>query len=112
MSTYTYVYVYIYIYICMSNIKHELMLMRKRDLFVCEKDVFIYTRVLCLWKRHEKENYFCVKRTCLYVKKPYVYGNNLLSGITVMHTRLSYRVAKTHMMPYLYRSFSAKEPYN
>ena len=24
----------------------------------------------------------------------------------------SYRVAKTHKMPYLYRSFSAKEPYN
>jgi len=24
----------------------------------------------------------------------------------------SYRVAKTHRMPYLYRSFSAKEPYN
>jgi len=23
-----------------------------------------------------------------------------------------YRVAKTHRMPYLYRSFSAKEPYN
>ena len=28
----------------------------------------------------------------------------------IMHT--SYRVAKTHSMPYLYRSFSAKEPYN
>jgi len=25
---------------------------------------------------------------------------------------LDYRVAKTHRMPYLYRSFSAKEPYN
>ena len=24
----------------------------------------------------------------------------------------SYRVPKTHKMPYLYRSFSAKEPYN
>jgi len=24
----------------------------------------------------------------------------------------SYRVAKTHRMPYLYRSFSAKEPYS
>ena len=23
-----------------------------------------------------------------------------------------YRVAKTHMMPYLYRSFSGKQPYN
>ena len=23
-----------------------------------------------------------------------------------------YRVAKTHRMPYLFRSFSAKEPYN
>jgi len=28
----------------------------------------------------------------------------------MMHT--SYRVAKTHKMPYLYRSFSTKEPYN
>jgi len=25
---------------------------------------------------------------------------------------VEYRVAKTHRMPYLHRSFSAKEPYN
>jgi len=29
-----------------------------------------------------------------------------------MNMCLRYRVAKTHKMPYLYRSFSAKEPYN
>ena len=28
------------------------------------------------------------------------------------HSLPHYRVAKTHTIPYLYRSFSAKEPYN
>jgi len=33
--------------------------------------------------------------------------------IYIWYTTLyTYRVAKTHRMPYLYRSFSAKEPYN
>jgi len=29
----------------------------------------------------------------------------------ICDARSTYRVAKTHRMPYLYRSFSAKEPY-
>jgi len=36
----------------------------------------------------------------------------LTSSCTHVICLLTYRVAKTHEMPYLYRSFSAKEPYN
>ena len=32
--------------------------------------------------------------------------------VTTMTTSCTYRVAKTQRMPYLFRSFSAKEPYN
>ena len=33
-------------------------------------------------------------------------------GSSVVPSSENYRVAKTHRMAYLYRSFSAKEPYN
>jgi len=39
-----------------------------------------------------------------------VFGSTLLQKI-LQSPSLEYRVAKTHRVPYRYRSFSAKEPY-
>ena len=36
----------------------------------------------------------------------------LVKLCTNVHTYQWFRVAKTHRMPYLYRSFSAQEPYD
>ena len=45
----------------------------------------------------------------MYVCHMYSTGSEAL----FLHPSLDgYRVAKTHRMPYLHRSFSAKEPYN
>jgi len=38
------------------------------------------------------------------------HSNVVIPGASVV--TFTYRVAKTHRMPYLYKSFFAKEPYN
>jgi len=50
------------------------------------------------------------------IKYIYIHAlsRSLFSSLTHSHsfTHCKYRVAKTHRTPYLYRSLSAKEPYN
>jgi len=41
-----------------------------------------------------------------------IYYNTYFDKVYILSARFLYRVAKTHRMPYLYRSFAAKEPYN
>ena len=48
-------------------------------------------------------------QTCLSLSCDFSFVTREFSFLTRV---FSYRVAKTHRMPYLYRSFSAKEPYN
>jgi len=70
------------------------------DIYICE----------CIYKKD------C---TCKSAVRP---GTSVVGGtsvcacvcmyIDVYMCKCIYRVAKTHRMPYLHRSFSAKEPYN
>ena len=62
-----------------------------------------------------------ILRSLLIVATPYVCGSYmqpqclpspLLMCVCVLLNVSRYRVAYSHRMPYLYRSFSAKEPYN
>jgi len=57
-----------------------------------------------------------VKRDLYISKETYTYQTRItrqLRGkLTFKNSNGLYRVAKTHRMPSLYRSFSAKEPYN
>jgi len=72
------------------------------------------------------EHALCVKASFLgslkswvsFAKEPYKKDDILSRALVVMCVKpsfsqgLVYRVAYCHRMPYLYRSFSAKEPYN
>ena len=58
----------------------------------------------------EKEPY---KRDDILQKRPLILRSLLIVATPQCPTGSDrYRVAKTHRMPYLYKSFSAKEPYN
>ena len=57
-----------------------------------------------------------LKLQIFFVKVPYKRDDILQKRFIILRSLLivatPYRAAKTHRMPYLYRSFSAKEPYN
>jgi len=57
-----------------------------------------------------------LKLQVIFVKEPYKRDDILQKRPIILRSLLTvatpYRVAKTHRMFYLYRSFSAKEPYN
>jgi len=64
-----------------------------------------------------------IKLYISFAKEPYIRENILQKRPTILSSLLTvatpheylalyYRVAETHRMPYLNRSFSAKEPYN
>ena len=88
----SYVYVYIYTYICISSLYIFLICVH---MYVC--------KILFLW---QIRMYMCI-HIHIYIYK------SCLCIFVVLHLigcAARYRVAKTHRMPYLYRSFSTKEP--
>ena len=56
-------------------------------------------RNMCMYMFTYAQIHMWIDTTCIFDTCIYTYG-------------CTYRVAKTHRMPYLYRSFSAKEPDN
>jgi len=79
----------------------------------------------CTWQAHRVNMYVCAStythtyiytcvHTCIHTYiYVYIYLFIWISVITWKNTRrCTYKVVKTHMVPYFYRSISAKEPYN
>jgi len=82
--TYICIYIYIYIYKCVHIYTHIFI-------YVCNIHIYVYT-------------YF-------YLSFIYTYYHGCVRVHIYTCASASYRVAKTHRIPYLYSSFSAKEPY-
>jgi len=94
---------YMYIYICVY-----MNLGRPMEIGLWTPHTLVY-QWIDLWMNI----YMCVHTyTHIYIYI-YVYMNlgRLMEGASCTPYSPLYRVAKTHRIPYLYRSFSAKEPY-
>jgi len=75
--------------------------------FVCNNIIVLpHTATHCAALQHSATNCDTLQQTAPHCNKPQHIATNCSTHITC-----TYRVAKTHRIPYLYSSFSAKEPY-
>jgi len=110
MHMYVYIYIYIYIYIKINI-----------HIYVCVC-VYIYMYIICMYIYSYIIMYIYICIYAEYIQRHQGIKNenqrpqkiqekNPRKKESVKHIA-HYRVAKTHRMPYLYRSLFAKEPHN
>jgi len=98
--TYTHTHVHTHVYTYTRTHVHAHMHIHTHSHTYTRTCIYIYTHMcICV----------CIVQCCYLMKRPVPMCAKCGYLCICVYT---YRVAKTHRMPHLYRSFSAEEPYN